>query len=119
MYPLEVEVNEKNILKITQTFKEAYASIVAEIVDATDFGMANRKTILRQIETILGELGTNVEEFLEKELPKYYKAGADDAIKQLKNVDAPIEVKTGFNRIHQDAILALVDDTARAFGESM
>lgn len=119
MYPLQVEISEKNILKITQTFKEAYASIVSEILDATDFGVANRKAILRQIQGILESLGEDVEAFIEKELPKYYKSGAGDAISQLKNVGAPLDVATGFNRIHTEAIAALVDDTARAFGESM
>lgn len=119
VYPLKVEVDEKNILKLTDTFKKTYAEIVREINTATDFGIANRKIILRQIEVILEGLGTDVEKFLNKELPKYYKAGADDAVKQLRNVGADISVAEGFNRVHKDAIIALVDDTARAFGESM
>lgn len=119
MYPLQVEVNEKNILKMTETFKSAYAAIVREISTATDFGVANRKAILAQIKQILEELGVDVESFISKELPKYYKVGAEDAIKQLKNTGAPIAVSEGFNRVHKEAIAALVDDTARAFGESL
>lgn len=119
LYPEQVEVSEQNILAITKTFKDAYRDIVTEISTATNFGTANRRAILRQIEEILRELGVDVQRFIERELPQYYRTGADDAVKQLRNVGAPIDVSEGFNRIHQAAIVALVDDTATAFGESL
>ena len=71
MYPLQVEINPANILKITALLKVAYKNIVEEIVTATDFGVANRRAILAQITKILEETGTDVEKFLEEELPKY------------------------------------------------
>ena len=119
MYPLHVEVNEKNVKKLTKTFKTAYAQIVKEIETATDWGVANRKAILYQIEETLAGLGTNVQEFLETELTDYYKVGANEAIEQLDNIGVEIGVKKGFNRVHNEAITALVDDASRAFGESM
>lgn len=119
IYPLQVEVNEDNILKIRDTFKQAYKDIVGEISTATDFGIANRKAILKQIENVLTDLGENVQEFIATELPAYYKSGADDAITQLNNVGAPVKVAEGFNRVHKEAIFALVDDTATAFGDSL
>jgi|SRR3990167_3364282 len=119
MYPLQIEVNEESIARLTKTFKIAYASIVGEIETATNFGVANRKAILRQIEVVLDDLGVDVQKFLETELTGYYKVGADDAIKQLNNIGADIGVKEGFNRVHKEAIAALVDDASRAFGESM
>lgn len=119
MYPLEVEINAKNILTLQNSYKRAYIQIIKEIQTATDFGVANRKAILAQIRAILEELGIDTQKFLEAELPQYYKAGAKDAVRQLKNVGAPIPITTGFNRIHKRAIIALVDDTSRAFGESL
>jgi len=119
LYPTHVEINEENILKITNTFKSAYKQIVSEISTATDFGVKNRRAILAQIDVILTTLGTNTQEFLAKELPEYYKSGADDAVKQLSNVGADVGVSEGFNRLHEQAIVALVDDTAKAFGESL
>lgn len=119
MYPLQVEINPANILKITALLKTAYKNIVMEITTATDFGVANRRAILAQITKILEDTGTDVEKFLEEELPQYYKAGANDAVKQLRNTGAKVGVSEGFNRVHRDALVALVDDTARAFGESM
>ena len=119
MYPKQVAVNQKNIDRLTETFKSAYKSIYDEIATATDFGVANRKAILAQIEAILTELGTNAQEFVEKELTAQYTTGANQAIQQLKNVGADISVSEGFNRIHTNAIAALVDDATRAFGESL
>lgn len=119
MYPKQVEINEKNLAKLIQTYKSAYRDIISGIIGATDFGVDNRQKILAQIETTLKELGVNTQEWLEKEIPNYYASGADDVVKQLKNVDAPLTVESGYNQIHKDAITGLVDDTARAFGESM
>lgn len=119
MYPTQVEINESNILKITNTFKSAYKDIVHEITNATSFGVRNRKAILAQIDAILTNLGVDVDSFIKEELPNYYRAGADEAIIQLRNVGAPVDIKEGFNRVHKEAIFALVDDTSNAFGESL
>lgn len=119
MYPQQVEINEENVRKLTQTLETAYKSIVSEINTATDFGVANRKAILSQIEGILKDLGVDIQKFLEDELPGYYETGADEAVKQLTNIGADVNVSEGFNRVHREAIAALVDDTSRSFGESL
>lgn len=119
MYPNRVEINENNILKFQNTLKEAYASIIEEIATATNFGVANRKVILAQIENILEKTGVNVEDFLKKELPKYYKEGFKAADRQLRNFGADITAPVAFNSVHKEAVLALVDDASAAFGESL
>ena len=119
LYPKEVNVNEAQIERLTRTFKRSYIQIFNEIETATDWGVYNRKLILAKIEAILTNLGVDVYEFIGKELPKYYKSGAADAVKQLHNIGAEVEIPEGFNLIHQEAIMALVNDTAKAFGESM
>lgn len=119
MYPLQVEINEKNILKLQKTFKRAQRAIENEIFSATDFGVANRQAILAQIDNIVDDLAIKVDGFVQDELPLYYDRGISDADKQLKNVGANLGLSERFNLVHQDAILALVDDTARAFAESM
>lgn len=119
MYPLQVELNEVNILKLQKTFKRAQRDIESEIFNATNFGIANRKAILAQIDAILEDLAVEVDGYIQKEIPLYYKDGIKDADQQLKNVGADVGVSEGFNRVHKDAVLALVDDTARAFAESI
>lgn len=119
MYPKQVELNEQNLQKLVTSLKKTHTQIVAEIKGATDFGVANRKQILAQIEKILEESGQDVTKWLEKEMPEYYKTGADHAVKQLDNIGAEVAVSEGFNKVHKETITALIDDSSRAFGESL
>lgn len=119
MYPKEVQVNENNLEAVIKTYQDAYKSIVSEIANATDWGAENRRRILVQIERILTDLGEDAGKWIEENIPAMYEVGANDAVNQLRNIDAPIDVATGFNKIHQDAIVGLVDDTAKAFGEGL
>lgn len=119
MYPLQVEIDPSDIDKLVRVYVTAQKSIEKELLTATNWGVQNRKRLLAQIDSILqglaGETGDVIGEFI----PKYYKSGATDANSQLKNIKAPVEIEKGFNLIHQEAIAALVDDTATAFGESL
>lgn len=119
MYPQRVVVNEENVKRLTTTLQVAYKSIVDEISTATDFGVANRKAILSQIDDILNQLGEDGQKIFEDEMVAQYKKGASQAVQQLGNVGADVGVSEGFNRIHTNAIAALVDDASRAFGESL
>lgn len=118
-YPTEVNVSEAKLAKLTQTYKAAYKQIYSEIAGATSFGSTNRRAILAQITVILEELGKDTQEYIDEFIPSQYETGADEAVSQLKDIEAPVKIKTGFNRVHKDAIAALVDDTAKAFGESL
>ncbi len=118
-WPQTISVNEENLAQLTSFYKRAYKEIVSEIETATDFGKSNRRAILSQIDNILTQLGEDTQKFLESELPDYYKTGANQAIQQLRVIDAQVRVATGFSQVHKSAILALIDDTSRAFGESM
>jgi len=118
-FPLEVRVNETQIARLTTVYKNAYKQIVAEIESATDWGVANRRAILAQIEGILTELGADVGRFIEQEIPDYYQSGVDDAAYQLKSVGANVELAAGLNKVNHLAIDALVSETAEAFGESL
>jgi len=119
MYPQRVDLNEENIKKLINLFKGSYKQIVEEMTTATNFGVANRKRILTQVEKILKDLGVNVDDFIKKEIPEYYKTGAAQGVKQLENIGAEVTISTGFNQVHKDYIMALIDDTSRAFGESL
>lgn len=119
MYPQQVQLNESNLKKLAELYKTAYKDIVEEIKTASSFGIANRKAILRQIEKILSDLNVDVDKFIATELPKYYKKGAGQAVDQLTAIDADIGAAVRFNQIHREAIAALVDDTQKAFAESL
>jgi Phage minor capsid protein 2 len=119
MYPQQVEISEDKIIRLRSIYKYAYKKIYDEINGATDFGVSNRRTILKQIENILKRLGVDISKFLQEEIPNYYKEGANDLVKQLNNIGADVAFSTGFNRIHEEAISMLVDDTSKAFLETM
>lgn len=119
MYPQRVDLNEENIKKLINLFKGSYKQIVDEMTTATDFGVRNRKRILAQVEKILKDLGVDVDKFIKDEIPQYYKVGAAQGVKQLQNIGAEVPIKTGFSQVHKDYIMALIDDTSRAFGESL
>ena len=118
-YPLQVEVNEKSIAKLLSVFRKAQREIEREILTATDFGIYNRQAILAQIDAILQDLALKVDTMVQAELPLYYEKGIKNATAQLNNIGADIATNIAFNQINQDAIAVLVDDTARAFAESM
>ena len=120
MFPTSVKpINKESLADLDKVFKTAYKTILSQIEGATSFGTANRKQILAQIEQILTELGTDVNKFIETEIPEQYRAGAVDAIKQLDKVGGEASVTTGFNVVHKQVIEALVDETGKSFAEAM
>jgi hypothetical protein len=116
-FPLEVPINEKSIEKLRDVYKKAYTQIVSEINGATNFGVANRRAILKQVDVILADLGEDVGKFIETEIPQYYKDGADDAVAQLKSIG--VNTVSGFSQVHNQAVQALVSETALSFGDSL
>lgn len=115
-----VEVSVASRQQLVTLIKGAYKQIAGEINGASNFGVSNRKVILGQIDKILVELGVNVNDFLKKEIPSYYKTGVVDARQQLVNVGAAsIGVNAGFNRVHKEAIAALTSDTASSFADAI
>ena len=119
LFPQKADVDERKLASLTKTFKNTYKDIFREILTATDFGVTNRRAILAQIEVILADLGVDVQEFIEKEIPAAYTVGANQAGKQLRLVGADVPISRGFNVINRDAIAALVDDTSLSFAESL
>lgn len=119
LYPINVNPDEKQIQRLILIFRRSYKRVYDEIATASDFGVANRRAILKQIDGILVELGDDVQNFVDDNLPGYYRDGSNDAIKQLKNTQKGLTIKTGFNQLHKEAIIALVDDTVGAYFESI
>lgn len=118
-FPDQVNVDESQIKRLTSIYLSAYQEIADRFGDSSGFSSFKRRVILAQIESILVDFGEEVETIIEEVIPDAYEAGAGQAIVQLKSINAPIDIRTGFNRIHKEAIAALVDDTAKAFGESI
>lgn len=118
-FPEEVAINEGSIEKVIAIYKKAYKEILGELEHATNFGIKNRLQILKQIEVILKDLGVDTAKIIRDEITRAYELGATESVEQLRYVGAEIKVARGFNRIHADAVEALVDDTQKSFLESL
>ncbi len=114
-----VNVNEASLAKLTSLYKTTYKQVVREIVDAHGFQLYARKQILANIQDALEKLGVQVSDFIAKEIPDIYKSGAQAGVRQLKEQGVEVRVRSGFNRIHKEAIAAMVSDTQTAFLDTM
>jgi hypothetical protein len=119
LYPKTVEVSDEQMAILTKIYEKVYKKIASEIENATDFGKYYRRGILKQIDEILGDLGVDVQKFVEKEIPGFYKQGADEAVTQLEKIGAELSVTRNFNQIHKEAIANLVDDIGQSFAASL
>jgi len=118
-WPERVNITPEGIATLEDILVTSYNQILGEINSATNFGVANRKVILAQIDAHLQTMGVNVNDFISTEIPAQYKDGANDAVNQLTDLGAEVAVKTGFNTVHTEAINALVSDTASSFADAM
>lgn len=116
--PTEVHINEKNVQSLVNLFEQAYGEIVKDILSQPDYSSARRISLLNQIDARLAKLGVDTSAKLGEYMPELYESGMSDAVAQLREIRARV-VDDGFSLIHQDAILALIDDTQRSFAESM
>lgn len=119
LYPLSVELKQKNLEKLIKTYQDSYKQILEEINGATEFGATRRKEILAQVDTILKDLGAQTQKQLEADFADMYKDGANDAIRQLRNIGADIKVAAGFSQVHKKAITALVDEVSNSFADAI
>lgn len=119
LYPTHVEVDEKRMKALIDAYKLAYEDIVSTLEKQTNFSIANRKQILAQISAEIDRLAALTQEEIELEIPRIYAEGADDAVKQLRNIKAELEVTSGFNLVNKRAIAALVDGASLAFAEAL
>lgn len=87
-------------------------------MSATDFGVARRREVLANIQTIAAKYGDEAIGLIQEELPDFYMRGFKNADAQLKNIGIS-PLSGSFSVIHQEAIAALVDDTSRSIAEAM
>lgn len=119
MFPQEVALDPETIKRLTALYTIAKKQIISEFEGATDFGVANRKAILVQIDTILEQYGASGSEIIKDDILKQYQKGSTQAVNQLENLGVEVNVPTGFNKIHREAIQALVSETQAPFAESL
>lgn len=119
MFPERVPLDNEAINRLVGLYEASYKKIVSGVLEASDFGRVNRASIAREIEKELTRLGVDTAKWVEAEIPKQYRAGIKEAMKQLEVVGAKVSVKGGFTKIDRRAIEVLVGDVQRSFGDSL
>jgi hypothetical protein len=111
-----VPLDEQSISKLITLYKAAGQKLTREMTSATDFGVANRQRILFNIGKILSDLDKKTGQYFNKEMEPYYKMGAEDAIKTLKDDGFP--VSESFTAIDREAIKSIVNGTMTYYREA-
>jgi hypothetical protein len=118
-YPIRAGASERTINQLTAKYKEVFDQIVDEILLMESFSGKDRRQIEAEIEELLEDLGEDVFNFIEVEFPRYYVAGADNAVNQLIRNGFIVAVVSGLGRRHKQAISAIIDETKSLFEDSL
>lgn len=114
-----VKLREADIQRLISLYKTAYRDTITEILTATTFGKIQRLAVLANIKEILNNLGVEANKWVEQEIPKYYRDGADTAVKQLQALGVELDKSVYFSQVQKDAIEALVSEVSLGFAESI
>ncbi len=102
--------------RLLAAYREAALRISRTLQDANG---RNRRILLRRIDIILQELEQLSLEYIQQGLPLHYKAGADEAIQQLRKVQGFGEIADAFGTIHVEAISVLAEDATLKFANAL
>ena len=114
-----VKIREGSIEQLITLYKHTYTNLVKEITDATDAGKIRKARVMVRINMELEALGVEVDKWARREIPQYYLDGANVAIQDLRALGVDISKSKNFAVINAEAIRALTDDVALAFGQSI
>ena len=114
-----VKIRTGNVDDLINIYKKSYENVSKEIINATTAGKIQRARVMVRINAELTALGVNVEEWVNKEIPKYYLDGANQAIQDLKSLGVDVTKDGTIVAINREAINALVYEVNAAFGDSI
>jgi len=113
---VSITIKKAQVKKLIGYYKGASKKIISELSSATDFGRLSRIATLRKIDKILRKLDKQTQQWLEKELTKYYKENASIATKLADEVG--LEVLDRFTTIDNEAIKSIVDGSLQYYREA-
>lgn len=113
-----VKIRQGRIDLLLDLYKKTNEKITREILNATTAGKINRAKVLVRINLELESLGVDVDKWTRSEIPKYYNDGASIALEDLKRLGVDLSQSSGAP-INREAIKALTDETALAFGDAI
>lgn len=119
IFPDRIGLSDKDYQIIQDAYKRAYIRIAKELQDSTDFGYSNRANLLKNIQQIISDYGTDINGFIEKEIPAQYAKGAQLAIDQLNSLGADVDKIKTFSTIDKQAVESLITNTQHSLGAAM
>lgn len=114
-----VKIRQGQLDQLITLYKQTYAQLVMEITSSTDAGKINKARVMARINAELSALGVEVDKWAKREIPQYYLDGANQAIQDLRALGVEISKNKNFAVINAEAIKALTDEVALAFGQSI
>jgi hypothetical protein len=115
----EIKIRQGQIDALINLYQETYKKIIQEILTATDAGKISKARVMARINLELEALGRDMDAWAKREIPQYYLDGANVAVQDLRALGVDITKGKNFAVINKEAIVALTDDVALAFGQSM
>lgn len=115
----EVKIREGNLDDLIKLYKKTYEDTLKEIQAATEAGRIRKFAVLARINRNLSDLGVDVKTWVEEEIPQYYRDGANQAAQDLKASGYDVSKRQGFAVIDSQSIVALTDEVALSFAESI
>lgn len=115
----EVKIREGRIDDLIKLYKATYRRITEEMLTATEAGRIHKARVMARINVELEALGVDVQEWVNKEIPKYYLDGSNVALQDLRALGVDISARSNFAVINREAIRALTDDVALSFAQAI
>ena len=115
----EIKLRDLQIKNLINLYEDAYKQIVKTILDSTVAGKIQKAKVLATIKAQLTDLGVNVDQWVQKEIPQYYLDGANQALQDLRDLNVDLNGPKGLVAINKESIASLVDGTNLAFAEAL
>lgn len=115
----EITIREGRIDDLIALYKQAYARMTKEMVDAADAGKIQKARVMARINVELAALGVDVQEWVKGEIPKYYLDGSNQALQDLRALNVDVSARTNFAVINKEAIKALTDEVSLNFAQAI
>lgn len=113
-----VKILEPRIQALIDLYSSVYKKITTEMITATVAGKIQRARLMVRINHELEVMGVDVQDWIKKEIPRYYNDGAAIAIQDLRKLGLELSTATSAP-INAAAIAALVDETSAAAFEAI
>lgn len=114
-----VKIRSGSIDDLIQLYLNTYKKLSQEIIAATEAGKIRRVRVMARINYELEQLGVDMDEWVKKEIPQYYRDGVNIAQQDLRALGVDVSRSSNFAVINTEAIKALTDEVSLNFANAI